>query len=229
MNRSRFMSLALAALLPGLAGATPPAHEKVSAACEEALALSALPKRLRADASVYVLTEDGYRLSRKGSGPFTCIVERNHEQALIPQCPDAAGADSVVPGIIRKSEWAIAGVPTAERRERFAADVSAGELKPPARAGISYMMSNFSYAWNSRRNGLIRIPPHVMFYAPNLDNDDIGGSIEEGVGHNRGVPFIVEKGIHGYMTSFVEHPSDSSDVLAACKGQLPDVPPDFSL
>lgn len=192
-------------------------------ACEEALALSALPKRLRSDASAYVLTQDGYMLSRRGSGPFTCIVERNHENALIPQCPDAAGADSIIPGIMKKTEWALQGLSADERRERLDDLVRKGDLKVPSRPGISYMMSNFSYTWNARNEALSQIPPHVMFYAPNISNDDIGGSMQEGFGANRGYPFIVEEGAHGYITTLVEKASDENDVLAVCEGQIPDV------
>ncbi|MEO0425249.1 MAG: hypothetical protein AAF184_23130, partial [Pseudomonadota bacterium] len=53
-------------------------------ACEEALALSALPLRLREQASVYALTDQGFELTRRSDGPFTCIVERNHARSIIP-------------------------------------------------------------------------------------------------------------------------------------------------
>jgi len=194
-------------------------------ACEEALALSALPQRLRDGASVYVLDSNGYKLARKGDGTFTCIVERNHRMSLIPQCPDAAGADTLIPGIIAKSMLALEGVIGDERAARFQAAVNKGDFVAPTRSGISYMMSNFNYIWSPQRDSMIRVPPHVMFYAPEIANEDIGGSFHEGLHENRGVPFIIEEGIHGYMTSFVEHPSDSSQVLAACKGQIPAEPP----
>ncbi len=222
--RLLLLTVLVSVIMTGTAGADPhTAGRPITPACEEALALSALPKRLRAGASVFVLTDDGYRMSRSGDGPFTCIVGRNHAEALIPQCPDAAGLDSVIPGIILKSQLALAGAAIEARQAEFEKKKENGDLSAPDRPGVSYMMSNFNYAWNHQAGGLMRIPPHVMFYAPNLSNDDIGGSMQEGMGSNRGVPFIIEEGIHGYMTSMVEHPSDSSDVFAACDGQLPEV------
>jgi hypothetical protein len=192
-------------------------------ACEEALALSALPERLRDSASVYILTEQGYALSRKGDGAFTCIVERNHVSALVPQCPDAAGASSIIPGIIMKSNWALEGLSPDERATQFRQRADAGALQPPAGPGVSYMLSNFNFAWSVRQEALVRVAPHIMYYAPDVSNDDIGGSMEDGLGANRGYPFIVEEGIHGYIISLVEHASDSSAVEANCRGQLPEV------
>ena len=213
----------MAALAVGAGAATQ--SPRLTADCEEALALSALPTRLRDDASVYTLTDEGFSLTRSAKGPFTCIVERNHADAVIPQCVDAAGADTIIPGIIAKTDWSLMGVPAAERGARFRALANRGDLRAPARSGISWMMSNFNYSWNARSGRLMRIPPHVRFYAPNLSNDDIGGSMAEGMGGNRGVPFIIEEGIHGYITTMVEKPSDSTDVRTACAGQLPDEPP----
>lgn len=191
--------------------------------CEEALALSALPARLRDTASVFVLTNEGYKQTRKGDGQFTCIVERNHVSALVPQCPDTAGASAIIPGIIMKSNWALEGLTPDERAERFKQQVDNGVVQAPAGPGVSYMLSNFNYAWSVRQEALVRVAPHIMYYAPNVGNEAIGGSAEDGLGENRGYPFIVEEGIHGYIISLVEHASDSSAVSTHCRGQLPEV------
>lgn len=215
-------AVALAISVPLVSNASDD-RRPITLECEEALALSALPARLRAEASVYSLTDQGFKMIRKKDGPFTCIVERNNPDAFIPQCVDAAGSDTIIPGIMKKSQWALAGMPVAERRAKFAELAGKDELHAPPRAGISYMMSDFNYVWNADSEDLMRVPPHVMFYAPNVSNEDIGGSFEEAVSNNRGTPFVVEVGIHGYMTSFVENASESEDVLAACAGQLPEV------
>lgn len=214
----RFLFLTLLTT-PGLALAE---LKLLSAECEQALALSALPERLRSEASVFVLGADGFHRTVKSSGPFTCIVERNHPQSLIPQCVDAAGASTIIPGIIKKTNWALQGVPAAERTARFNELVEQGAIGPPPRPGLSYMISDYNYAWVERRGEFFKIPPHVMFYAPNLTNDDIGGSMSEGMNENRGMPFIIEPGAHAYMTSFVEHTSDSEQVREHCAGQVPE-------
>lgn len=223
--RSMQRVLSAAAVLAAATTSLDPAfadRPKLTADCESALALSALPARLRDTASVYVLRDDRFEMAREGSGPFTCIVERNHPVSLIPQCTDAAGRDSVVPGIVQRSEWVMEELSADARAERFASLVTAGEMVAPPRPGVSYMMSDFSYTWNPSLGDYVKIPPHVMFYAPNLSDEDIGGSMAEGMGTNRGVPFIVQPGIHGFMTSMVEHASESDAVRAACAGQLPD-------
>jgi hypothetical protein len=211
--------IGLVPALPCMAGEAP----LLTPACEEALALSALPERLRDSASVYILTDEGYQQVREGDGQFTCIVERNHVSALVPQCPDAAGASAIIPGIIMKSNWVLEGLTPDERAARFELQVADGVVQPPAGPGVSYMLSNFNYAWSVRQEALVRVAPHIMYYAPDVDNEAIGGSMEDGLGENRGYPFIVNEGIHGYIISLVEHTSDSSAVDANCRGQLPNV------
>ncbi|MDX1517360.1 MAG: hypothetical protein R3288_11000 [Woeseiaceae bacterium] len=193
-------------------------------ACEIALALSALPERLRDDASVVGLTRDGFRTLRERDGAFTCIVERNHPRALIPQCLDAAGKASILPALVFKSERVLSGDPPdtvdAAYRERLAS----GEFTAPARPGISYMASDYNYIYVASADQIRKVPPHVMFYAPGLDNDDVGGSFADGQA-NRGLPFVVDPGPHGYMVSFIERAASGDDVVAACADQVGDAPP----
>ncbi|TRY33299.1 hypothetical protein [Aliiglaciecola sp. M165] len=214
------ISITLAFVIPSAVMAAEDSKIKLTQACEESLALSALPIRLRDGASVYTLTNAGFKLTHKSDGPFTCIVERNHPRAIIPQCADAAGTDSVIPGVMKKTEWALAGVKLDERKKRFSALAQKNILRAPERPGISYMMSDFNFIWNENSQSMMHVPAHVMYYAPNLSNDDVGGSFEHAMGGNRGTPVIVDSGIHGYMTSLVEKPSDSSAVLANCQGQI---------
>ncbi|MEM9057044.1 MAG: hypothetical protein AAGD86_06185 [Pseudomonadota bacterium] len=192
----------------------------LSPACEEALALSALPARLRGDASIYRLVDGRFSLSHEGTGPFTCIVARNHPEALIPQCVDAAGVDTILPGIIQKSAWALDGMAPATAKERFEAMAAAGTIRAPARAGINYMMSAYNLIWNAGQQRFMHVGPHVMYYAPNVTDADIGGSMRVAMQENRGTPMVLQPGIHGYMASFVEHASDSSQVHDACGAEL---------
>lgn len=221
MNQLSKYSLTAAVALATL-GATSAAvaSTNLTAACEEALALSALPERLRDGAAAYTLTDAGFKLTRKGDGSFTCIVARNHETSIIPQCADAAGTDNIIPAIIQRSEWTLAGMQLDEQQSRFDKLVQEGTIRAPERTGINYMMSEFNFIWNAQREEIMHVGPHVMYYAPNVSNEQIGGSIEEAMGSNRGTPYILDEGIHGYITSFVEHPSSSTGVMAACKGQI---------
>ena len=88
------------------------------------------------------------------------------------------------------------------------------------------MMSDFNYIYAPRTGKVLKIPPHVMFYAPWVSNEDVGGSLE-GVTTNIGTPFVVNPGPHGYMITYTQYPSNSADVVAACEGQLGEPPPPF--
>jgi hypothetical protein len=221
------MKATVAMLVSGLAVAAPTlaATPYLTPECEEALALSALPERLRGDATTYTLTNHGFERSRAGHGPFTCIVERNHPLALIPQCVDAAGAETIIPALIFKSERALAGRSPEEVAAEFEQKARDGEFQAPARPGISYMTSPYNYIYLGTQRGIAQVDPHLMFYAPGLTNADVGGSFAAGTEENRGLPFVLEPGIHGYMISFVDHASDGQAVRRACDGQVGETPP----
>ena len=202
-------------------------RQSLTPECEVAIALSALPKRLREDTTVYALVDGEYEVAVKGDGPFTCVVERNDKDALIPQCMDEAGVDSVLPAILDRSRMSVAGVEFAELREKSDEKIHSGHFPKPSRPGISYMMSDYNYIYAGNAGRVLKIPPHVMFYAPDLKNTDVGGSLESVAG-NHGTPFIVDEGPHGYMVVYTEHAADANDAAMACEGQLGEVPPRFT-
>lgn len=194
--------------------------------CEVAVALSALPKRLRDGASVYALVDGKYVKAVTGEGPFTCVVERNDEDALIPQCMDEAGVDTVLPAILDRSRMSLDGASFQELTEAVNKKLEGGDYDAPGRAGISYMMSDYNYIYAPSAERVMKIPPHVMFYAPDLKNTEIGGSFQD-MTTNIGTTFIVNEGPHGYMVVYTLYPADANDVAHACEGQLGDAPPRF--
>jgi hypothetical protein len=195
--------------------------------CEIAVALSAAPSRLRADASVYALTDGEYKMVIEGEGPLTCIVERNHLDSVIPQCMDKAGIDSVLPAILARSTMAVAGASFAEINAENTRKAESGELRPAARPGISYMMSDYNYAFVQSAGRVMKLAPHVMFYAPYVRNSDVGGSFQS-MTENIGTTFILNEGVHGYMIVYTEHEADPNDVAEKCRGQLGEQPPLFN-
>lgn len=221
-------ALALALFGPTLsAGALAAGNEKISAECETALALSAAPQRLRASASVLILQGDRFIEQITKDGPLTCIVERNHADSLIPQCLDRAGKKAILPAIIDRSVQAMDGVELATIRAENLRKQEAGLYVAPARAGVSYMMSDYNYIFVASSGQVQKVAPHVMFYAPGLTNEDIGGSFRS-MFENIGTPSIVDPGPHGYMVVYTQAASDSSDVKNACRGQLDEPPPVFN-
>ncbi len=199
----------------------------LSRTCEIAVARSALPKSLRDGASVYALAKGDFELAVQGTGPFTCIVERNHPQAVIPQCMDRAGVDSLLPAIMDRSLMTLSGSDLAAIAVHENQMTEDGTYKAPSRAGISYMMSDYNYIFVESASRILKVPPHVMYYAPNLRNEDIGGSLKSAT-ENIGTPFLLGDGIHGMMIVYTEHEADTDEVAEACRGQLGEPPPAFN-
>ena len=188
--------------------------------CETALALSAGPATVRDGAGVLILGDEGYEEVRPSSNGFVCLVERNHPQSVIPQCFDEPGSRANLQPILEGGRLLRAGHSFEEiadiRREMLADD----DIATASRPGLVYMISDFNYIHVAGREQLLKVGPHVMFHAPNLTGSDIGSTAADAIG-NPGMPFITAEGPHGFMTSFVQRPSNSDDVLAHCDGQLP--------
>lgn len=211
------------ALLPLITGTSASAAEPLKllpSGCEEALALSAVPERLRADATVYGLEKDGYRKSRTGDGAFTCLVTRNHPESIVPVCFDRAGKDFVT-SLIRRGEMAQQGLPDSDYLAERAVKGKASD-----QFGLSYMVSNYNYIYIPPMKRIAKVPPHVMYYAPHVTDADIGGSQQDGM-TNTGMPYMNDSGIHGMIISNVAQASDSSAVIQHCTGQLMDEPAGF--
>lgn len=193
---------------------------EISEECEVAVALSAGPVYLREGAGVYVLGADGYELKRPSANGFTCMVERNHPQSLVPQCFDPQALKAHVAllldeGKLIRQGWSFEEI--AERRKSALAD---GTYPPADGPGLAYMISDYNYVLGGSGD-VVKVAPHMMFHAPGLSHEDIGSDPAQAL-QNRGLPIIASEGPHGFMISFVDSPSDSSDVESACAGQLPD-------
>ncbi len=195
---------------------------ELSTDCEQALALAAGPTSLRDGAGVYVLSEHGYELRRESANGFVCLVQRDSAHSLIPQCFDRTGWDAHVAVVRDGGEKLRAGMSWADIRALRDTGFEAGDYVRPARSGVVYMASDYNLTADDDGENKRRIAPHAMFYAPDLSNDDIGASPAEALA-NRGMPFIAGEGPMGFMISFVDHATDSADVIAACAGELPEL------
>ena len=191
----------------------------LSEACEVALALSAAPSHLRADAGVYVLGNSGYEALREPRNAFACIVERNHRDSIIPQCFDRSSQNANLQAILDTGRWLRSGKSFEEIGKAREAALGAGEYTS-AGPGIAYMISAFNHVYNEQSDAMLNVEPHLMFHAPNLSGEDFGADFDAAMS-NRGLPILNAEGPHGFMISFVEKPSDSADVLASCTGELP--------
>jgi len=166
---------------------------------EIALALSAAPPHLQKDAAVYVLESAGYVKVRTGSNGFTCIVVRDHPLSIKPTCWDREGTETIVPRVLREGELLMQGVAVDRIGELIAEDFRKGKFIAPRRPGIAYMLSGEIRNYDPRSGTVGSFPPHVMFYAPNLTNADIGFSPDDMMFRDGMLPFIGYQGPHGYM------------------------------
>ncbi len=151
-------------------------------------ALSALPPRLRAGASVYLFdAKRGYYEHRKGTNGFLCFVsridwewEQYPKDLATPISYDAEGARTIFPVYKDVAAMGISGKYTpVQIRDTVVARMKRGYYKAPARPGVSYMLSPVMrvYPANPDNKEIVTMSfPHTMFYAPYMTNADIGGA-----------------------------------------------------
>ncbi len=151
----------------------PVAEYQMAPAPEIALARSAAPKAISADADVLVLDRDGFRPAVKGSNGWTCLVERSWNAAVdfpefwnpkirAPICLNPAAVRSVLPVV---NFWTARVLARQSKAQMTAAAKAAFESKklPPLEPGaMSYMMSKDGYLTDDSPH----FHPHVMFFAP---------------------------------------------------------------
>ena len=179
------------------AESSPQRVELLSQACEIELALSAAPEHLRPDATVYALGERGYSKVREGTNGFTCLVNRDHPRVLKPTCFDREGTETIVPKILFFGRSLVAGTQVEEIRSEIEARFADGRYRSPG-PGLAYMLSRYNRPYNPAADKLGWFPPHLMFYAPDLQGEDIGFQMEAWHA-DQSLPFIGYQGPHGYM------------------------------
>ena len=185
-------SIALAALLaasaawaePGASPMTAPlAQYLMPAEAEVALARSAAPPALSADATILVLTAHGYDVAAKGGNGFTCLVERGW-QAPFDQsdfgspkihgavCYNAPAVRTVLPYTFERTRLVLAGMTTAQVHAQIEKDVADKVLVAPEIGAMSYMMSK------DQDLGSGHWHPHLMFHVPRTDAAAWGANVD---------------------------------------------------
>jgi hypothetical protein len=158
--------------------------DKMPPDLETDFALSSLPPHLRDSATVYLLDpEKGYYMSRKGTNGFSAYVHRTEwERAEFVQDTyaaisyDAEGSKIYLPVAFAAAEMRASGKfsPT-QVRDTIVKRVKDGIYKAPSRTGVSYMLGPILRTHQPDGKIVNMVMPHFMFYAPRVDNDDIGG------------------------------------------------------
>ncbi len=162
---------------------------------EVAMARSAAPPAISADAEVLVLGSHGYETAAKGTNGFVCIVERSWASALddpefwnpsirAPMCYNAPAARSVLPPYLKRTEAALAGLSKVQIGDRITFDIAAHTHPMPEPAAMCYMLSNRGHLGDAPGHWL----PHVMFFLPHTDTSVLGGNLP-------GSPVIVSQSV----------------------------------
>jgi hypothetical protein len=176
------------------------------------LALSALPPHLRDNATAYILNPaKGFEVARKGTNGFHAFVTRTGGDTFRGSWPlteyrddilyaisfDKAGAKAQMRVFFDAAEMQAAGTPPGELKQIIKDRYATGDYKAPDRAGISYMLSPVlrTYLDPDKSDSVITMNfPHVMYYAPDISDEDIGAGKLGGM-----YPFVILHGHHGYM------------------------------
>ncbi len=180
---------------------------------EVQLALSALPPHLRGHATVYSLNpEHGFEVGRQGTNGFHALVARTGpdvyrghwpfteypDDLLIPIAFDSAGAQANMRPLLDIAKLQAEGVSPEKAKSIIKDRYETGFYQAPGRAGISYMLSPVLRAYQDpeqdNKIGTFNFP-HYMFYAPNVHNQDIGGSVPPATTY----PWAFRPGPHGYI------------------------------
>ena len=208
-------ALALAFPIAASRGQTPGTTiERMPAALETQFALSALPAKLREQATVQLLDPaTGYHPGHTGTNGVTCLVQRTawehadfRDDIYIPLCYDAEGTSTYVKVMLDAAALRARGTNAAALKTEIERRYANGTYRAPDKAGLSYMVAPVF-----RTRGLPDMQvhtmamPHLMFYAPRVTNADIGAAPDFAHPASLHEPFIDRQGndAQSYMIQFV--------------------------
>lgn len=229
----RFMCLAVCALigtLPDraqgqtLGGDSGSALERMPRALETRFALSALPPAHRAHAAVYLLDPaTGYVLDRAGSNGEHCFVNRTEwrpaeyrSDLYYAVCFDSIGARNQMRVLFDVAALRATGKTAAAVKGEVERRFSDGTYRAPERAGVSYMTAPVQRTYYV--TGFVTVTlPHIMYYAPNVTDADIGG-----VPPLSPYPFVIDHGPHGLFIQLLGE-AETAKIVAAESDLLRDL------
>jgi hypothetical protein len=145
-----------------------------SNADEIALARSAAPPSISADATVLVLSRQGYETAVEGTNGFVCFIQRSwaasfddaefwNPKIRAPNCFNALAARTELPQYLKRTEWVLAG---AGKEQLIAATRSAladRSFRSPEPGALSFMLSKEGYLNDEAAGPWL---PHVMLFVP---------------------------------------------------------------
>lgn len=185
---------------------------------EIVLAKSAAPESISRDAEILVLGPKGFETALRGKNGFVCMVQRSwaagtddpefwNPKTRSPICFNAAAAQSYLPHITKKTEWALAGLSKQEIVDKIKLAFDNKQLQSPLPGAMCYMMSKQGHL--SDRDG--HWHPHLMFFVPPTDPAAWGAN-------TTGSPMLGSKDAVEQVTIFLLPIGKWSDGSAATNG-----------
>ncbi len=141
---------------------------------EIALARSAAPASISAQAEVMVLGRHGFEVAVRGTNHYVCLVERSWDAVAVgspkfwvpesrgPDCLNAAAAKSYLPIVLMRTRLALAGKSEAQIGAAVEAAFNQKQLPALEPGAMSYMLSKQADFGDGAGNW----HPHVMFFVP---------------------------------------------------------------
>jgi hypothetical protein len=169
---------------------------------EVALARSAAPASISADAQILALGEHGYETAIKGKNGFVCLVERSwandfdddqfwNPKVRAPMCLNLSAAHTVLPGYLERTEWVLAGKSKSDMLSRTKAEIASKRYVMPGAGAMCYMMSQQGYLSDADGHW----HPHLMFFLGNTAGAAWGANLA-------GSPIFAAKGNPEPVTTF---------------------------
>jgi len=153
---------------------------------EIALARTAAPASISADAEVLVLGKRGYEVGVKGKNGFVCFVERSwtagfddpefwNPKLRAPNCFNPPAVHSVLPQYLKRTEWVLAGASKQQLIEKARAAFADHTFVAPEAGSFSFMLSKQGYLSDVGAGPWL---PHVMLFVPHGQAAIWGASLE---------------------------------------------------
>jgi hypothetical protein len=145
-----------------------------SNADEITLARSAAPPSISAEATILVLSRQGYETAVEGTNGFVCFIQRSwaasfddaefwNPKIRAPNCFNALAARTELPQYLKRTQWVLAG---AGKEQLIAATRSAfadRSFRTPELGAVSFMLSKEGYLNDEAAGPWL---PHVMLFVP---------------------------------------------------------------
>jgi hypothetical protein len=159
----------------------------------------AAPPEVVRGATIYILSQPGFTVMRKGSNGFSCLIERDRRDILAPICYDAEGSATLLHADLLVEEARARGKSDDEIQKDVDAAYKSGKIKTPSKGGIVYMLSPHNRVLDEDSGKIVTFPGHLMFYAPY--------ATPESVGTGKGAPFIARPGRPDALLVVIPSPS----------------------